>query len=88
MFVCHAHFETDTDRRVDGQFWITAAVYFYPFQIANTIHTNTFTDSINTVNTWKEALHHVQIHAKKPGTNSEVLDFIVDKFQRAQSSGY
>lgn len=56
--------------------------------IANTIHTNTYTDPVNTVKVWKEALHHIQTHAKELGTNSEVLDFIADKFQRAQSAGY
>ncbi len=56
--------------------------------IANTIHTNTFTDPINTLKVWKEALHHIQIHAKVLGTNSEVLEFIADKFERAESAGY
>jgi 3-hydroxyisobutyrate dehydrogenase-like beta-hydroxyacid dehydrogenase len=66
----------------------TVAVDARASMIANTIHTNTYTDPINTVNVWKEALHHIQTHAKELGTNSEVLDFIADKFQRAQSSGY
>lgn len=69
-------------------FSATVAVDARASMIANTIHTNTFTDPINTVNVWKEALHHIQTHAKELGTNSEVLDFIADKFQRAQSSGY
>ncbi len=56
--------------------------------IANTIYTNTFNEPINTVKVWKEALHHIQTHAQKVGTNSEILDFIADKFQRAQSAGY
>ncbi len=56
--------------------------------IANTIHTNTFTDPINTLKVWKEALHHIQIHAKVLDTISEVLEFIADKFERAESSGY
>lgn len=69
-------------------FSATVAVDARASMIANTIRTNTFTDPINTVNVWKEALHHIQTHAKELGTNSEVLDFIADKFQRAQSSGY
>ena len=69
-------------------FSATVAVDARASMIANTIHTNTFTDPINTVNVWKEALHHIQIHAQELGANSEVLDFIADKFQRAQSSGY
>jgi len=69
-------------------FSATVAVDARASMIANTIHTNTFTDPINTVKVWKEALHHIQNHAKELGTNSEVLDFIADKFQRAQSAGY
>jgi 3-hydroxyisobutyrate dehydrogenase-like beta-hydroxyacid dehydrogenase len=69
-------------------FSATVAVDARASMIANTIHTNTFTDPINTVKVWKEALHHIQIHAKELGTNSEVLDFIADKFQRAHSAGY
>jgi 3-hydroxyisobutyrate dehydrogenase-like beta-hydroxyacid dehydrogenase len=69
-------------------FSATVAVDARASMIANTIHTNTFTDPINTVKVWKEALHHIQIHAKELGTNSEVLEFIADKFERAQSAGY
>ena len=43
---------------------------------------------INTVKVWQEALHHVQNHAKELGINTEVLEFIADKFQRAKSAGY
>lgn len=56
--------------------------------IANTIQTNTFTDPVNTVKVWKEALHHIQVQAHETGANSEVLDFIDNKFQRAYSAGY
>ena len=66
----------------------TVAVDARASMIADTIHTNTFTDPVNTVKVWKEALHHIQTHAKVLGTNSEVLDFIADKFQRAQTAGY
>jgi 3-hydroxyisobutyrate dehydrogenase-like beta-hydroxyacid dehydrogenase len=69
-------------------FSATVAVDARASMIANTIHANTFTDPINTVNVWKEALHHIQTHAQEVGTNSEVLDFIAEKFQRAQSAGY
>ena len=69
-------------------FSATVAVDARASMIANTIHTNTFTDPINTVNVWKEALHHIQTHAQELGTNSEVLDFIAEKFQRAQAAGY
>ena len=69
-------------------FSATVAVEARASMIANTIHTNTFTDPINTVNVWKEALHHIQTHAQELGTNSEVLDFIAEKFQRAQAAGY
>jgi hypothetical protein len=44
--------------------------------IANTIHTNTFTDPVNTVKVWKEALHHIQTHAKELGINDEVRDIL------------
>ena len=66
----------------------TVAVDARASMIANTIHTNTFTDPINSVKVWKEALHHIQIHANEIGANSEILDFIADKFQRAESAGY
>jgi 3-hydroxyisobutyrate dehydrogenase-like beta-hydroxyacid dehydrogenase len=56
--------------------------------VANTIHTNTFTDPINTIKVWKEALHHIQIQAQNTDTNNEVLEFIAEKFQRAYSAGY
>jgi 3-hydroxyisobutyrate dehydrogenase-like beta-hydroxyacid dehydrogenase len=69
-------------------FSATVAVDARASMIANTIHTNTFTDPINTVNVWKEALRHIQTHAQELGTNSEVLDFIAEKFQRAQVAGY
>ena len=69
-------------------FSATVAVDARASMIANTIHTNTFTDPINTVNVWKEALHHIQTHAQELGTNSEVLDFIAEKFHRAQAAGY
>jgi len=69
-------------------FSATVAVDARASMIANTIHTNTFSDPVNTVKVWEEALHHIQIHAKELGTNSEILDFIADKFQRAQSAGY
>ena len=69
-------------------FSTTVAVDARASMIANTIHTNTFNDPINTVKVWNEALHHVQSHAKELGINTEVLDFVADKFQRAQSAGY
>ena len=69
-------------------FSTTVAVDARASMIANTIHTNSFTDPINTVKVWKEALHHIQTHAKELGTNSEVLEFIADKFERAESAGY
>jgi 3-hydroxyisobutyrate dehydrogenase-like beta-hydroxyacid dehydrogenase len=69
-------------------FSATVAVDARASMIANTIHDNTFTDPVNTVNVWKEALHHIQTHAKQLGTNHEVLDFIEAKFERAQSAGY
>ena len=69
-------------------FSATVAVDARASMIANTIHTNSFTDPINTVKVWKEALHHIQAHAKELGTNSEVLEFISDKFERAESAGY
>ena len=55
--------------------------------VANTIRTNTFGDPINTVKVWKEALHHIEIQAQVTGANSEVLEFVADKFQRAQAAG-
>jgi 3-hydroxyisobutyrate dehydrogenase-like beta-hydroxyacid dehydrogenase len=69
-------------------FGATVAVDARASMIANTIHTNTFNDPINTVKVWKEALHHVQTHAQELGINNKVLDFIADKFQRAESAGY
>lgn len=57
-------------------------------KLANTIHNKTFTDPVNTVKVWQEALHHIQIQAQETGTSSEVLEFIADKFQRAISAGY
>ena len=69
-------------------FGATVAVDARASMIANTIHTNTFNDPINTVKVWKEALHHVQTHALELGVNNEVLEFIADKFQRAESAGY
>jgi len=69
-------------------FSATVAVDARASMIANTIQTNSFTDPVNTVKVWKEALHHIQKHANDIGSNSEVLDFIADKFQRAQSAGY
>ena len=56
--------------------------------IANTIQTNTFSDPVNTIKVWKEALHHIQIQARETGANCEVLDFIENKMQRAYSAGY
>jgi len=56
--------------------------------MADTIHSETFTDPINTVNIWNEALHHIQIQAKDTGANNEVLEFIAEKFQRARAAGY
>lgn len=69
-------------------FSATVAVDARASMIANTIHTNTFSDPINTVKVWKEALHHIQNHANELSINSEVLEFIADKFERAQSAGY
>jgi 3-hydroxyisobutyrate dehydrogenase-like beta-hydroxyacid dehydrogenase len=69
-------------------FSTTVAVDARASMIANTIHRNTFNDPINTVKVWQEALHHVQNHAKELGINTEVLEFIADKFQRAKSAGY
>ena len=69
-------------------FSATVAVDARASMIANTIHTNTFTDPVNTVKVWKEALHHIQTHANDVGANSEILEFFADKFQRAQSAGY
>jgi 3-hydroxyisobutyrate dehydrogenase-like beta-hydroxyacid dehydrogenase len=56
--------------------------------VASTIHNKTFTDPINTVKVWKEALDHIQIQAHATNTNSEVLEFIAEKFQRAYTAGY
>jgi 3-hydroxyisobutyrate dehydrogenase-like beta-hydroxyacid dehydrogenase len=69
-------------------FSTTVAVDARASMIANTIHTDSFTDPINTVKVWKESLHHIQTHAKVLGTNSEVLEFIANKFERAESAGY
>ena len=69
-------------------FSATVAVDARASMIANTIHTNTFDDPVNTVKVWQDALHHVQTHAQELGVNNEVLEFIADKFQRAQSAGY
>lgn len=55
--------------------------------LANTIRNETFHESINSIRLWKDALHHIQKQAKDTNTNSEVLDFIEDKFLRAQSAG-
>ncbi len=56
--------------------------------IAGTIHENSFEDPVNTVKVWHDALRHIQIQARDTSTNREVLDFIADKFQRAQAAGY
>ena len=55
--------------------------------LANTIYKETFSDPINSIKLWADALHHLQIQAKATNTNSEVLDFIEDKFQRAKTAG-
>lgn len=56
--------------------------------LANTIHGKSFHEPINTINVWNEALHHIQVQAQETGTNNEILEFIADKFKRAQSAGY
>jgi 3-hydroxyisobutyrate dehydrogenase-like beta-hydroxyacid dehydrogenase len=56
--------------------------------IADTIHSNNFTDPVNTVKVWYEAIQHIQDQARETGSNSEILEFIADKFQRASSAGY
>jgi 3-hydroxyisobutyrate dehydrogenase-like beta-hydroxyacid dehydrogenase len=55
--------------------------------IARTIHNETFSDPVNSIKLWKEALHHLHQQAQETNTNSEVLDFIEDKFQRAETAG-
>ena len=55
--------------------------------IARTIHNGTFSDPVNSIKLWKEALRHLHQQAQETNTNSEVLDFIEDKFQRAETAG-
>jgi 3-hydroxyisobutyrate dehydrogenase-like beta-hydroxyacid dehydrogenase len=69
-------------------FGSTIAVDQRVSMMANTIHNETYLDPINTVKVWKEALHHIQIQARDTGANNEVLEFIADKFQRAQAEGF
>ena len=56
--------------------------------MADTIHNGTYTDPINSINIWNNALHHIQNQAKETGTNTEILKFIADKFQRAKTAGF
>ena len=55
--------------------------------LASTIYKETFSDPINSIKLWSNALHHLQIQAKQTNTNTEVLDFIEDKFRRAKAAG-
>jgi len=55
--------------------------------LANTIYKETFSDPVNSIKVWSGALHHLRIQAKQTDTNTEVLDFIEDKFQRAKTAG-
>ena len=55
--------------------------------IAKTVQNKTFSEPVNSIKLWKEALHHIQTQAQETNTNHEILDFIQDKFQRAQSAG-
>ena len=69
-------------------FGLTVAVDQRVRMMADTIHNETYDEPVNTVKVWNDALHHIQIQARDTDTNSEVLDFIADKFQRAQDAGY
>ena len=56
--------------------------------IADTIHNGSYTDPVNSIGIWHDALHHLIDQAKATNTDHEILEFIADKFQRARNAGY
>ena len=56
--------------------------------IAETVKTGSFDRVINSVRVWHEGLQQVRGQAALGQCNTELLDFIDDKFQRAAACGY
>jgi hypothetical protein len=78
-----------------GVFTTTVAVDARASMIANTIHTNTFTDPVNTVKVWGQYSKSMERSAAPYSNPCERTwhqrrspGYIADKFERAQSAGY
>ena len=56
--------------------------------IAETIKAGSFDKVINSVRVWHEGLQQVRGQAVEDNCNTEVLDFVNDKFRRADADGY
>lgn len=56
--------------------------------IASTIDSRSFDQVTNSIKVWNDALQQVLDQAAQGKCNTEVLDFIEDKFRRAAAAGY
>lgn len=56
--------------------------------IASTVKAGSFEQVVNSIKVWHEALQQVRDQAVQGGCNMEMLDFIEDKFQRADAAGF
>jgi len=56
--------------------------------IAGTVKAASFDQVVNSVNVWRLALQQVRSHAAQGRCNTELLDYLDDKFQRAEAAGY
>ena len=56
--------------------------------LANAVHTNNYDKPVNTIDVWRDALHHIQSQAQVKEINSEFLDLVGKNFEHAQLAGY
>ncbi|MGD8840411.1 MAG: hypothetical protein PVI70_12485, partial [Gammaproteobacteria bacterium] len=54
----------------------------------STVKAGSFDQVVNSIKVWHEALQQVRDQAVQGGCNMEMLDFIEDKFQRADAAGF
>ena len=56
--------------------------------IASAVSANSFDQVVNSIQVWNDALQQVREQAANSHCNTELLDYLDDKFRRAEAAGY